>query len=237
MLGLVVPTLDEADNIKALIARIHAALGSCNVAYEILVVDDGSCDGTQELVRTLGEEDPRVRLLERKGQRGLAGAVIHGWQHSPADLLAVMDGDLQHPPELLPSLLKAIDEGHDLAIASRYTNGNGVSGWNPLRLAISRILTWVTRPFQREHLPVADPMSGFFMLRRHCIEDIELKPEGFKILFEILVRGRIRSALEVPFEFGTRQGGKSKADVKVAFHYVTLLGRLSRDLFLGPEPQ
>ena len=237
MLGLVVPTLNEADNVKPLIARIHAALNPSGVSYEILFVDDGSCDGTQELVRRLAADDPRVRLLERRGRKGLAGAVIHGWQHTTADLLAVMDGDLQHPPELLPALLNAIGKGYDVVIGSRYANGNSVSGWNPLRLVISRILTWVTLPFQRDHLPVADPMSGFFMVRRHCIDGIDLKPEGFKILFEILVRGRVGSALEIPFEFGTRHAGKSKADVKVAFHYLTLLGRLSRDLFLRPEPQ
>jgi len=236
-LGLVIPTLNEADNIEPLLTRVSAALDSSDVSYEILVVDDGSCDGTPEVVRKFAMSDPRVRLLERRGQRGLAGAVAHGWKYSRAELLAVMDADLQHPPELLPVLVSAIGVGHDIVIGSRYANGNGVSGWNPLRLAISRVLTWITLPFQRDHLQVTDPMSGFFVVRRRCIEGVDLQPEGFKILFEILVRGRVRSALEVPFQFGTRQAGKSKADVKVAFHYLALLGRLSRDLFLRPEPQ
>ena len=233
-LGLVIPTLNEADNIDPLVRRIRAALNPCRIPYELLIVDDDSRDGTQEVVRKFSSADSRIHLLERKGEKGLAGAVICGWQNTTADLLGVMDADLQHPPELLPSLISAIDEGNDIAIASRYANGHGVSGWNPLRRIISRLSTWATLPFQRHNLHVADPMSGFFMVRRRSVDAVELQPQGFKILLEILVRGKIRSAAEVPFEFGLRHAGKSKADLKVAFHYFTLLGRLSRDLLLGP---
>jgi dolichol-phosphate mannosyltransferase len=234
-LGLVIPTLNESENIVPLFRRVRDALDSTAIDYELIVVDDGSRDGTQELVRRNAASESRIRLIERKGKKGLAGAVICGWQHTTAGLLAVMDADLQHPPELLPDLLKAIRGGHDIAVASRYANGNEVSGWNPLRLAISRLLTWVTRPFQRRHIRISDPMSGYFIVRRHCVEGLNLQPQGFKILFEILVRGRIRSAVEVPFQFGSRHGGKSKADLKVALHYFALLGRLSRDLLLRPD--
>ena len=236
-LGLVVPTLNEVENIRPLLVRVRAALDPTNIPYEILVVDDGSSDGTQQVVRQYASTDPRISLLERSGARGLAGAIIYGWKHTDADLLAVMDADLQHPPELLPMLLAGIEAGHDIAIGSRYANGNGVSGWNPLRHMISRVLTWVTVPFQRRNLQVADPMSGFFLVKRECIDGIDLQRDGFKILFEILVRGRIKCAIEVPFEFGIRLAGKSKADVKVAYHYFTLLRRLSRDLLQRSEAQ
>jgi dolichol-phosphate mannosyltransferase len=228
--ALVVPTLNEAANIEPLVDRIQAALEPIRLPYEIIVVDDGSVDGTPELVRARAQSDPRIRLLIRRNQRGLAGAVIYGWQNTEADLLGVIDGDLQHPPEVLSALLEAIDRGHDLALGSRYAEGNSVRGWNPLRLLFSRLSTWATLPFQKPGLRIKDPMSGFFVVRRRCIHGLELQPQGFKILLEILVRGRIRSAAEVPYRFGIRHAGKSKADVKVALHYFWLLGKLSREM-------
>jgi dolichol-phosphate mannosyltransferase len=234
-LGLVVPTLNEAGNMELLLARVRSALAGTAMPYEVLVVDDDSEDGTQDVVEKCAETDSRIRLLQRRRQKGLAGAVTYGWQRTDADLVGVMDADLQHPPELLPALLAAIGEGHDIAIGSRYARGNRVDGWNPVRLALSRVTTWATLPFQKKNLHIADPMSGFFLVRRQCIEGLDLQPEGFKILLEILVRGSIRSAAEVPFHFGTRHDGKSKADARVAFHYFTLLGKLSRELIFGPE--
>ncbi len=210
-LGLVIPTLNEAGNIGPLMNRVRSALGLSGIPYEVLVVDDESQDGTPELVCRYAESDSRIRLFQRKGETGLAGAVICGWQHTDADLLGVMDADLQHPPELLPELLDAIQEGHDIAIASRYAKGNRVQDWSLPRRVISRMTTWATLPFQRRNLHIADPMSGFFLVRRPCIDGLELQPQGFKILLEILVRGRIRSAAEVPYEFCLRQAGKSKA--------------------------
>jgi dolichol-phosphate mannosyltransferase len=233
--ALVIPTLNEAGNIEPLLNRIHAALEPLSLPFEIVVVDDGSVDGTQQVVANFSASDPRVRLLVRHNQKGLAGAVIHGWKHTDANLLGVMDADLQHPPELLPSLLAAIEGGADIAVGSRYVEQTRVQGWNLFRQAVSRVSTWVTLPFQRK-VRVKDPMSGFFALRRECIEGVDLQPQGFKILLEILVRGRIRSAVEIPFQFGLRHAGKSKADVAVAFHYFSLLGKLSRDLiFKGQQ--
>jgi dolichol-phosphate mannosyltransferase len=236
--ALVVPTLNEAGNIELLVQRVQAALSRIAIDYEILVVDDGSTDGTCEIVRRLSQSDSRVRLLERKNEKGLAGAVLHGWRHSNADLLGVIDADLQHPPEVLPALITSVLDGNDIAIGSRYVNTTHVSGWNPIRQAISRVSTLVTLPFQRKKgVRVTDPMAGFFVVRREAIEGIDLQPQGFKILLEILVRGRIRTAAEVPIQFGLRHAGKSKADMKVAFHYFSLLGKLSRDLLFRPGQQ
>jgi dolichol-phosphate mannosyltransferase len=176
-------------------------------------------------------------LLERRGEKGLSGAVVHGWRNTNALLLGVMDADLQHPPELLPELLRAIENGTDIAIGSRYVQTKRVEGWNPLRQAISWLTTLTTLPLQRPGVHVKDPMSGFFIVRRECIDGIQFQREGFKILFEILVRGRIHSATEVPFQFGLRQAGKSKADMTVAFHYFSLLGKLSRDLIFRSSEQ
>jgi dolichol-phosphate mannosyltransferase len=236
--ALVVPTLNEAGNIELLTQRAQQSLKQMSIDYEIIVVDDGSTDGTCDIVRRLSEAEPRIRLLERRNQKGLAGAVLHGWRHSDADILGVIDADLQHPPEVLPALLNAVLQGNDIAIGSRYVNTKHVAGWNLFRQAVSRISTLVTLPFQRKKgVRVTDPMAGFFVVRRESIEGIDLQPQGFKILLEILVRGRIHSAAEVPIEFGLRHAGKSKADVTVAFHYFSLLGKLSRDLLFRPGQQ
>jgi dolichol-phosphate mannosyltransferase len=234
-LAFVVPTLNEAANIPVLLDRIHHALASTNLAYEVIIVDDDSSDGTAEVVRKFAQDDPRVRLLVRKGARGLAGAVIHGWDHTDADLLGVIDADLQHPPEVLPSLLDPVLHGADIAIASRYAHGNGVGEWNRFRLFVSRAGTLATAPLQKKNLRVKDPLSGFFIVRRECIDGLLLQPEGFKILLEILVKGRIQKAVEVPFQFGLRHAGTSKASFKIALQYFALLGKLSRYAFFGSE--
>jgi len=235
--GLVIPTLNEAGNIPVLLNRIHSALSNAPLDYEVIVVDDDSQDGTTEAVRAYARRNQRTRLLVRKGQRGLAGAVIHGWEQADANLLGVIDADLQHPPEILPSLLDPVLDGADIAVASRYANGNGVREWNKLRLLISRCGTWATTPLQRKDMRIKDPLSGFFIVRRHCIDGLDLQPEGFKILLEILVKGKIQKAVEVPFHFGNRYSGKSKADVHVALQYFSLLGKLSRYALFGSGQQ
>jgi len=234
---LAVPTLNEAGNIERLLHEVRRVLNPLERPYEIVVVDDGSDDGTPEIVQRLGETDRRIRLLTRHHERGLAGAVIHAWNHSDGELLGVIDADLQHPPAVLASLLEAMDQGNDIAIGSRYVSKDGVAGWNPVRVAISRAGTWATVPFQRKGVRVKDPMSGFFVVRREAVDGIEFETKGFKLLLEILVRARIRSVREIPYHFGVRQAGKSKASASVAFHYLHLLGKLSRDLFLRPSPQ
>ena len=234
---LAVPTLNEAGNIEKLLKEVRRVLAPLDRDYEIIVVDDGSEDGTPEIVQRYAEQDPRVRLLRRREERGLAGAVLHGWNHSSGELLGVIDADLQHPPDLLPLLLEAVDDGNDIAVASRYVAKNGVSGWNPLRVAISRASTLATVPLQRKGVRIKDPMSGFFIVKREAVDGIEFETKGFKLLLEILVRARIQSAREIPFHFGRRHAGKSKANASVAFHYLHLLGKLSRDLFLKPSPQ
>ena len=225
-LALVIPTLCEAENIGGLLDSVRAVLDPLNIPYEILVVDDDSSDGTGELVSMISQQDPRVRLLVRKGERGLSGAILHGWQHTDAGILGVMDADLQHPPELLPQLLEGIHDGRDMVIGSRYTPGGGVGGWNPVRKLLSSAAVWVTWPIQRRRIRAKDPMSGFFMLRRNCMQRIPFQRTGFKLLLEILVRGHIQSLAEVPFAFGSRYRGASKANFRVAWDYGLLLLRL-----------
>jgi dolichol-phosphate mannosyltransferase len=225
-LALVIPTLCEAGNIVALLDSIRTVLDPLEIPYEILIVDDDSHDGTAEIVSEIAVSDPRIRLLIRKGQRGLSGAVLYGWQHTDAELLAVMDADHQHPPELLRQLHSAIQQGHDLAIGSRYAHGGEIGEWNQVRKLLSAAAVWSSWPLQRLGCRTSDPMSGFFMIRRRCIEEVRLQQSGFKLLLEILVRGRIQSVAEIPFSFGRRRHGVSKATLRVACDYLILLFRL-----------
>jgi dolichol-phosphate mannosyltransferase len=225
-LGLVIPTLCEAENIGGLLNHVRSVLDPLSVPYEILVVDDDSPDGTAAVVSAIAVEDPRVRVLVRKGERGLSGAILYGWQHTDASVLGVMDADLQHPPELLPELFSAINDGRDLVIGSRYTAGGELGHWNPVRKWLSAAAVWVTWPLQRGHLRAKDPMSGFFMVRRRCLPQGAFQKTGFKLLLEILVRGHIQSVEEVPFAFGLRYRGASKANFRVAWDYGLLLARL-----------
>ena len=225
---LVIPTLNEAGNIQQVLDRSIGALSATSCTWRILVVDDASADGTVDIVREYAKTDPRIDLLIRHGERGLAGAITYGWAHSSADLLGVIDADLQHPPELIPALIAEVSNGTDIAIASRYVKPHSMDEWNPLRRLISRLSIAASRPLQRPALQVKDPMSGFFVLRRECIEGLRFQQSGFKLLLEILAKGRIETASEVPFTFTVRQKGRSKANLWTAVHYLLLLLKLSR---------
>jgi dolichol-phosphate mannosyltransferase len=230
-LALVIPTLREVENIGGLLGRIRSALDPLQIPYEIIVVDDDSQDGTEELVTAISREFPKVRLLVRNGERGLSGAVLYGWKRTDAAVLGVMDADLQHPPELLPKLYAAIEKGRDLAIGSRYTEGGELGGWNPVRKLLSTVAVWATWPIQRAGVRAKDPMTGYFMVRSECLQGIEFQPSGFKLLLEILVRAHLHSVEEVPFAFGLRSRGASKANMKIGWDYAKLLARLYAEKF------
>jgi len=225
-LGLAIPTLCEAENIGGLLEHVRSVLNPTGIPYEILVVDDDSRDGTEEIVTAIARDDPHVRFLVRKEGRGLSGAILCGWRHTDAKILGVMDADLQHPPKLLPKLLSAILAGNDMAIGSRYTAGGGLGEWNLIRKLFSSAAVWVTWPIQRTGIRTRDPMSGFFLVRRECLDRIQFQPSGFKLLLEVLVRGRVCSVAEIPFSFGRRFRGTSKANFKVGWDYAKLLASL-----------
>ncbi len=222
--ALVIPTLREIGSLGTLLGRVCRVTSAEKTPCEIIVVDDNSRDGTEELVGAIAREDPRVRLLVRRGRRGLSGAILEGWQSSAADILGVMDADLQHPPELIPTLLERIRCGNDVAMASRYVAGGGIGSWHPIRSILSKSASAAALPLQR--LRICDPLSGFFMVRRRCIERTQFQAEGFKLLLEILVRGDVRTVSEVPFRLGSRRAGRSKAGLKVGWDYMRLLAHL-----------
>ena len=230
-LALIIPTLNEAGNIRDVLDHTRSVLDPLGIRYEILVVDDDSTDGTGEIVSAIALEDPRVRLIVRKGAKGVAGATLLGWQNTDATILGEMDADGQHPPDLIPALVSAILAGHDAAIGSRYAVGGSLGDWNPARKLISAAALWVALPLQRKQIRAKDPTSGFFLVRRECVDQIEFQRTGFKLLLDVLVRGRVGSIKEVPFAFRSRDRGASKATFQVACEYAGLLAKLYWERF------
>jgi len=231
MLSVIVPTYNERDNIRALLARTLAAFGKLEGPAELLVVDDDSPDGTAEealaAAKDLGAAD-RVRVVVRTEDRGLARAVMAGFGEARGEVLAVMDADLSHPPELLPGLFAPIHHGEaELTVASRRVPGGGVENW-PLR---RRFASWFAGALARPLVPVRDTTSGYFMVKRECIEGVEFRPLGYKIGLEVFARAKCASVKEVPFTFTDRRAGASKLTGWVCLAYLVQLAGLYRACF------
>ncbi|MCA0320376.1 MAG: glycosyltransferase family 2 protein [Proteobacteria bacterium] len=230
-LTVVVPSYNERDNVPELARRLDHVLSG--IAWEMIVVDDDSPDGTSAVVKALSRTDPRVRCIRRVGRRGLAGACIEGMLASSAPVVAVMDADLQHDETILPAMLAHIRDGRELVVASRNIEGGSkTEGLSPIRQAISDLGRKLSAMILRA--PLSDPMSGFFMLKRELVEEIapKLSTAGFKILADIAASvPRAPSVAEVPFVFRERVHGESKLDAKVALDYLGfVLNKLSGGL-------
>jgi dolichol-phosphate mannosyltransferase len=227
-LSLVVPTRNEADNLRPLVESLEALLTPVlGDAYELIVVDDDSADGTWQVALELAQTHPRLRIVRRTSERGLATAVIRGWQVARGDVLAVMDADLQHPVETNLALFAEMVRGADLAVASRNAEGGGVSDWALRRRILSKgaqLLGLLVLPGVLAK--VSDPMSGYFMVRRAALAGVELTPLGYKILVEVLARGRARWLAEVGYVFREREEGQSKVTLAIYLQYVWHLVRL-----------
>jgi dolichol-phosphate mannosyltransferase len=206
MLSVIVPTYNERGGLPELLDRLNAAFDLAGLTAEVIVVDDGSPDGTADLAETLADRYP-VRVLRRPGKMGLASAVLDGLKLAQGDIIAVMDADLSHPPEALPPMVRAVEEGDaELAVGSRYVKNGGMEDWPWHRQLVSQVankLTWGLTP-------VHDATSGFFVVRRSAIEGVGLNPIGFKIGLEVLARARYQRCVEVPFIFTDRKHGFSK---------------------------
>lgn len=220
-LAVVLPTLNERANLRPLVARLDAALGG--IAWEAIFVDDDSPDGTAEEARALGREDPRIRVIQRIGRRGLASAAIEGMLATAAPYVAVMDADHQHDPALLPKMLAAVEGGEcDVAVASRFVEGASTADWNaPEREKASALANSLARKLTGVQL--SDPMSGYFLLTSETLRQAapRLSGIGFKILLDILATcgGKLR-VREYPLAFAARAAGESKLDRAIAFEYL-----------------
>ncbi len=222
VLSIVVPTFNERDNVRELVAR----LGRCleGIAWEVVFVDDDSRDGTLDTLRTISRSDPRVRFLHRIGRRGLASAVVEGILATSSPLIAVMDCDLQHDETLLPKMLAQLSTpDYDIVVASRYMELGSVGEWTKERLVFSRLATRLADYVLKT--PLTDPMSGFFMIRRSAFDQVvrRLSTQGYKILLDILLSGRALRVKEIPYTFRTRLHGESKLDLIAIVDYLALL--------------
>jgi len=231
MLTLVVPTYNERHNLPEMLERLDTALPAAGEPFEVIVVDDDSPDGTSATAREMCARYPWLRVVTRKHQRDLSTAVLAGWFQARGEVLGVIDGDLQHPPELIGQLMARMKEGDcDLVIASRHARGGGVSQWSLFR----RLMSWVATLLAGFILPgtlsrVRDPMSGFFLVRRKVIEGAPLRPVGYKILLEVLAKGDYERVEEVPYVFQERFRGGSKMGARHAWQYLLHLASIARD--------
>lgn len=223
-LAVVVPTFNESRNVPLMVAALDAALAGRR--WEVIFVDDNSPDGTADAARAIGRADPRVRVVQRIGRRGLSSATIEGMCATAAPFVAVIDGDMQHDETLLPRMLDALvaDDSLDVAIGSRFVEGGGTGEWDRDRVAKSELATRISRKVLKADL--SDPMSGFFMVRSDVVRAIipHLSAIGFKILLDILTASpRPLKFVELPYVFRTRQIGESKLDHVVAMEFLIAL--------------
>ncbi len=223
-LSLVIPTYNERARLGELVAAVMRVFEDHAIAGELVIVDDNSPDGTGKLAETLAERHS-IRVVHRPGKLGLGTAVVEGFQLASGDVLGVMDADLSHPPSALPRLLQALQECcADMAIGSRYVPGGATRNWPLLRRAMSRLACLLARPVT----PARDATSGFFLVRRDAVRDVQIAAGGFKICLELLVRGRVATIVEVPYEFVDRAAGESKMSWKEATGYFWQLAELLR---------
>ena len=218
-LSIVVPTYNERDGLAALVAAIFEAYGREGVDGELVIVDDNSPDGTGALADELAARH-RITVLHRAGKLGLGTAVIEGFAAASAPIVGVIDGDLSHPPSLLPRML-AVMKNHaaDVVIGSRYIPGGGTRNWGFARLLMSRAACLLARGVT----PVRDATSGFFLIRKDLARGVRISAGGFKICLELLVRGRPRTVVEVPYVFEGRTAGESKMNLREALGYLDQL--------------
>jgi dolichol-phosphate mannosyltransferase len=226
--SLIVPTYNESKNLGKLVKILTQLLNNYfNENYELIIVDDDSPDLTWQVGLDLMSSYPQLLVMRRQGEKGLSTAVIRGWQASQGEILGVIDGDLQHPPETLIKMLDQMKKGADLAVASRHVEGGGVSDWGFMRRVLSRgaqMLGLMILPNVIGR--VSDPMSGYFMVRRSAIANYPMNPLGYKILIEVLGRGNIGSVAEVGYVFQERQEGESKVTWRQYVDYILHLLRL-----------
>jgi len=224
LISIVIPTLNEAENIGPLFTRLFEVLHRQTFDAEVVVVDDGSADGTRDRVREWVDSHP-VRLVERGREGGLSGAVLAGAEAAKGQVVVVMDADLSHPPSKVPALVEPIlcDEA-DMVVGSRYVAGGSTPGWPVHRRLMSRAASWLAWPI----VDIRDPMSGLFAVRREHLLRIGLKADGFKIGLELLAGGaESLRVLEVPIQFQDREHGESKLGTGVVRSYLERLRALA----------
>lgn len=225
-LSIVIPTYNEASGIAKLVGNLSDVFRENGLDGEIIVVDDNSPDGTGQIVDGLAGTYP-VRCLHRPGKLGLSSGVLDGWKFARPDseAVGVMDGDFSHDAGVVPAMVKAIEGGYDLAIGSRYVAGGGIENWPWQRKITSLLAIALAKPLTS----VRDITSGFFLVRRGALENVELDPIGFKIGLEVIAKARYSRFIEIPYVFTDRVAGTSKLNQREIVNYLRQLARIYRD--------
>jgi dolichol-phosphate mannosyltransferase len=223
-LTVIIPTYREEENIGAMVREVSRTLADHGIRGEILVVDDSSPDRTIPLVRDLEKEFPSVRLVVRTADPGLSQSVVEGFREARGGVIQVIDADFSHPVALIPEFFRRIRAGADVVIGSRYMAGGGIGEWPLSRRVISLGATALGRILFPE---ITDPVSGFFAVRREVVEGAPLQPRGYKILMEVLGKGRWMRAVEVPYTFENRKVGASKLRVATILEYAAQVADIS----------
>lgn len=232
LLSVIVPSYNEAENVPILVKKL--ALTLKRIPHEIVIVDDNSPDRTWEIAQKLIEEHPQLHVIRRVNTRGLSSAVLAGMAASKGEVLAVMDADMQHDESILPNILDAIKEkNYDIVVASRKVAEGSYGEFSFLRRVISKIANLISRLMLP--LPVDDPMSGFFALKRKLYEEKidKINSIGFKILIEFLWHNPQARVIELPYTFRKRVHGKTKLSASVVRHFFMALWNLRFGRFVS----
>jgi dolichol-phosphate mannosyltransferase len=230
---LILPTYNEAENVQAMVPAAGEVLaGAAPGGYRVLVVDDGSPDGTGRLADEMAAEHEWVKVLHRKEKNGIGPAYLAGFRYAlahGADYVMEMDCDFSHNPADLARLLQAVYDGADLALGSRYVPGGGVSDWGLLRRFISEGGSTYARVVLG--LSVRDVTGGFKCFRRDVLEAIDfesVRSRGYAFQVELTYRAKQSGfkIVEVPIVFRDRQHGTSKMSWRIAAEAMWLVPRL-----------
>lgn len=215
MVSIIIPTYNEALNVKIIAEKIYDELIKENISYELLIVDDNSPDKSWEIAQNMDKKF-NIRVIRRLKNPGLSKSVGEGFSKAKFPILVVMDCDLSHPVEALAPMIRLIKSNTaDIVVGSRHVNGGNIQNWGILRKFYSFSATLLTKPL----INIADPMSGFLCMKKEVIKDLDLSIEGFKIGLEILIKGNYSKLSEYPIVFTNRVYGQSKLGRKVIVSY------------------
>ncbi|MBN2250506.1 MAG: polyprenol monophosphomannose synthase [Candidatus Altiarchaeota archaeon] len=223
---LVIPTYNEAGNMARIVEKVMAISEEKRLDLEVVIVDDNSPDGTGDKAEKLAEKySGKIRVIHREGKEGLSSAIAAGFTYAANDIVGVTDADMSHELERMPEMINAITGGEaELVIGSRYVSGGGIDNWGLKRRIISKTAVLLARPLTG----IKDPVSGFFFFDKKIIEGVELNSSGYKLLLEIIVKGRYGKAVEIPYHFTDRKIGRSKLDLNEFRCYLKTLYMLYR---------
>ncbi|MDX1901739.1 MAG: glycosyltransferase [Gammaproteobacteria bacterium] len=227
-LSVIIPSFNEGHHLRTLTEKIRAILEPLSIQYEIWIIDD-STDDTPALIQKIKHDMPFAHAIHRKYQRGLGSAIVEGFRQSLGRCLIVIDGDLQHPPELFPEIYHLLSTEADLVIPSRFMNGGSDGRMHFYR----KCLSWIARKIGQRKLKlraISDCTSGYFGVKRTAIEQIQFNPTSWKILLEILVKGNIKTIREIPYHFIAQRKMASKMNLFEQLKFLRHVAKLAKEV-------